>query len=130
MNTTTRAMNPADTTLAPTLCCYEGCDAVATVTDDDGDDCCVECAAKQESWVVVTDLSEDARWCDAGLAEEVEEAMAELGYDVEIREPRRGEIEGTFAKNQRGELVSVRHLNSKIAERFRFDFDREHDKLI
>lgn len=124
---TTRAMNPTDTTLAPTLCCYEGCESVATTTDADGDACCVECAAKQESWVIVERFG---RWIDADFAAELTSAMDALGFDVEIREPRRGEIEGTFMRNDRGDLVSIRHTESSVAEHFKFVLEREHDKLI
>lgn len=131
MNTDARALNPADTTLAPTLCCYEGCEDVATTTDREGDDCCVECAAKAERWVIVTDLSEDARWCDAGLAEEVEEAMAELGYDVEIREPRRGEIEGTYMYCDDGSYMQAKYdPRNGVAEYFEHVLNRAWNKLI
>lgn len=127
---TTRAMNPTDTTLAPTLCCYEGCDAVATTTDNDGDECCAECAAKNSRWVIVTDLSEDARWCDAGMAEQLEETLADLGYEVEIREPRRGEAEGTYLYWDDGQYSMPREERGNALEHLNEVIRRAWNKLI
>lgn len=131
MNTDARAMNPADTTLAPTLCCYEGCDRVAVTTDADGDDCCVECAAKAERWVIVTDLSESARWCDAELAEKLKEAMSELGYDVEIRESGRGRAEGTYMYRDDGSYMQAKYdPRNGVVEYFEHVLNRAWNKLI
>lgn len=129
---TTRATNPTDTTLAPKTCRYRGCDSIAVTTDAEGDDCCLDCAAKAEQWVVLTDLSESATWCTAEQAEALESAMRGLGWDVEIRQPRSSEAEGTYMRGSSGDLGRAVWFDpaQDAVEYFKAALDREWNKLI
>lgn len=60
---------------------------------------------KDYSYVVITDLSESATWITKEMAEKVEAALAESGWDVEIRAPRtNSEAEGTYYRKPDGTL--------------------------
>jgi hypothetical protein len=94
------------TTSAPAICCYGGCNAVATERDGDGDPCCERCywqAALDTHFVELRSF--DGPAFDADMAKRYEELMAERGWVVTVREPMRGEFEGyTYYKRGDGTL--------------------------
>lgn len=85
------------------ICPYEGCTKLAIEHDHDGDLACEEHAAQSERWVIVECLN-GGPWLDEEHAPAVEEKLEELGYDVQIRSPLRGEAEGTYYRKGDGTL--------------------------
>lgn len=84
------------TAASPVLCCYEGCTRVANELDDDGDRCCEHClwqVARETEFVELHNLTDGASF-DEDTARRYEALMAERGWTVTVREPRRGEAEG------------------------------------
>lgn len=85
-------------------CSYDGCSNPANDYDCDGNEACAEHAAKSERYVIVMQFDEE--WCafTSDEAERVEAIMLERGWRVEIREPWRGEAEGTYLRRNDGTL--------------------------
>lgn len=99
-------MNAAmtDSTTTAIICCYEGCDRVANETDSDGDRCCERCLWQHDieaEFVELHNLVDGAAF-DANMARRYEALMAERGWTVTVREPRRGEAEG-YTYTERGD---------------------------
>ena len=77
------------------LCVY--CSSPATDTDIVGDDACALHSAQSHRYVVVSDLSGDeGSWLSVDLALALEDALADAGWEVAVRVPRRDECEGTY----------------------------------
>lgn len=85
-------------------CCYEGCEREATTTDGDGDAACEYHAAQSRRYVVATHLDQVGSWLATEHVARVEAAVAEQGWDVTIREPRKGEAEATYYVKADGTL--------------------------
>jgi hypothetical protein len=79
----------------PVPCCWQDCHRPATDVDSDGDVACALHAAQSERYVEVTDLSGEA-WLDEASAERAEALLSAAGWDIEIRSPRRCEIQATY----------------------------------
>lgn len=101
-------MNTAiENTPATVTCCYEGCERVANEFDSDGDRCCERCLWQHDMEAEFVELHNlvDGVALDEGMARRYEQLMAERGWDVTVREPRRGEAEGyTYTQNSDGTL--------------------------
>lgn len=92
---------------APVACCYEDCDRVANEIDSDGDPCCERCYWQHDMGAKFVELHNlvDGAALDADTARRYEALMGERGWDVTVREPRRGEAEGnTYTERGDGTL--------------------------
>lgn len=60
---------------------------------------------KDESYVILAHLGDASTWLTKEMAANVESAMSENGWKVEIREPRgNSEAEGTYYRTRHGDL--------------------------
>lgn len=57
---------------------------------------------REESYTIVTDLSDGSTWLDRESAARLTILLSDDGWDVEIRSPRRGEVEGTYRHDAHG----------------------------
>ena len=109
-----------------TLCCYEGCDRRATERDSDGDLCCERCYWQRDMSAQFVELHNltDGNTFDADMAERYSSLMAERGWNVEVREPNRGEAEGhTYYRKDDGTLQILTSPPEAYAQDARECFD-------
>ncbi len=57
-----------------------------------------------DCYVIVTDADNGTILTDVHIASGVTQVLDEMGWDVEIRAPRRGEAPGTYARRSDGTL--------------------------
>lgn len=105
------------------------CTREAIVRDPFYDMCCVEHAARAENWVILTPIHANALWCDSVLAEKIVDAMSEIGYEVEIREPTSIEAEGTYSNIRGDHLIPRNRIDGRVYDQFRRDLERERYNL-
>lgn len=83
---------------------------------------------KDDQYVVVMSLDAEGSALTTEQAEKAVSLMEEAGWDVEIREPRRGEAEGTYAW-YRGSLQILGYSIS-VPEELEADLNRAMDLAI
>lgn len=108
-------------------CCHDGCDAASAPewVDDDGDWVCERHCAQNREYVelvagepnVLSDPARARRFCDE---------MAEHGWTVEVRAPRRGEAEGTYYQKGDGTL-QILGYSILVPESYRLDSERAYE---
>lgn len=80
------------------------CNDDATTTDSDGDPACELHAAQDAAYVVTARLDLIGSWLTSAQAQRATALLDAAGWDVTIREPRKGEAEGTHRMKSDGTL--------------------------
>lgn len=109
------------------LCCYEGCTAHATEEDSEGDACCERHYWQEETFVELHDFGGAS--LDADSARKYRDEMAELGWTVEVREPRSGEAEGTYYRKSDGTL-QILGYSIEVPASYEQDSHRAYDRAL